>query len=77
MKAKGQKTKFIATLDENKIQHIDKFAENLKQDGITVDQVSRMFGIISGKADASLDELKSKYEPKGMKIEPDRSVSIK
>lgn len=76
MAGKPKKTSFIATLDENKIQHIDKFAQSFKDDGVKVEKVSPMFGIISGKSDASLDELKSKYEHKGLKIELGKKFSI-
>lgn len=73
---KAGKTKFIVTLPKNKIPHIDKIAQTLKDDGVKVEQVSSMFGIISGNAKSTLQELKQKYEPKGLTIEPDREVSI-
>lgn len=75
-KSKSKETKFIATVSENKIKHVDKIAEDLKNDGIKVDQISSMFGIINGKSKSSLEELKAKYQSKGISIEPDREVSI-
>lgn len=74
--AKEGKTKFIATVQEDKVAHIDKIAQSLKNDGVNVGKVSSLFGIISGKSNDSLEELKSKYEPRGLTIEPDRDVSL-
>jgi hypothetical protein len=76
MAGKKKQTKFIATLDENKIQHIDKFAKTFKDDGVKARIISSLGGIISGQSNESLEELKMKYEPKGLKIEPDRSVGF-
>ncbi len=75
-RGKSKETKFIATVSGNKIKHVDKIAEELIKDGIKVDNVSQMFGIINGKSEASLEELKTKYQSRGISIEPDREVSI-
>lgn len=68
-RGKSKKTKFIATVKEEEVKHVDKIAEDLSNDGIQIDNVSKLFGIISGESPSSLDELKSKYEPKGISIE--------
>ena len=75
-KSKSKETKFIATVSENKISHVERIAEDLAKDGIQVDKVSKMFGIISGKSKSSLDELKMKYGSRDLCIEPDSNVKI-
>ncbi len=74
--AKSKETKFIATVSGNKLKHIDKIAKDLIKDGVKVDNVSQMFGIINGKSKSTLNELKIKYKSKGILIESDREVSL-
>ena len=76
MKPSKKSTKFIASLN-NTSDKIEEIAKIFDEDGIKIDHVSSMLGYISGKANASLEELQNKYEPKGLKIELDRQVSIK
>ena len=54
MPGKKKQTKFIATLDENKIKHIDKFAQTFKDDGVKAKIISPLGGIISGESKDSL-----------------------
>jgi hypothetical protein len=73
---KSKITKFIATVKEDYVKDVDKIAEDLSNDGVHIDKVSKLFGIISGNSQSSLEELKSKYEPKGISFEHDREVKI-
>jgi len=73
---KSKNTKFIATVKEDDVKDVDKIAEDLSSDGIQIDKVSKLFGIINGNSHSSLEELKSKYEPKGISFEQDRDVKI-
>jgi len=73
---KLRETKFIATVNENKINQVNEIADDLIRDGVKVENISEMFGIINGKSKSSLEELKAKYKSKGLSIEPNRDVSI-
>lgn len=75
-KGKSTKTKFIATVSEKEINLVDKIAKDLKNDGNKIEKVSSMFGIINGKSDSSLEELKARYQSRGISIEPDGEVGI-
>jgi hypothetical protein len=70
---KSNTKKFIATVDEDKMDAIQDIATHMKNEGVKVDQVLSMSGIITGKA-SSMEEL-DKFKSKGIKsIEEDREV---
>lgn len=73
---KSKETKFIATVSEKKLKHVDKIAKDLSNDGLQIENVSKMFGIISGKSQSSIDELKTKYQSQNISFENDREVGI-
>lgn len=70
-KGKKKQMKFIATIEENKIEAVDKIAKLLKDDGVKVNQVLTFSGIITGSTQ-SLDDI-NKFKDFGIKtVEEDK-----
>ena len=63
---KSKKTKFLATVDEDKIEAVKEIASELRKDGVIIENASTLSGIITGSAD-DLDEVYKKFKSKGLK----------
>ncbi len=76
MKAKARMKRsknFIATVEEDKIKNIQSIAKYMQADGVKINQILSISGIITGSAN-DLSDL-NKYKGKGIKtIEEEKQV---
>lgn len=75
-KGKKEATKFVATVAETQKGKVAGIARRLTKEGIVVEHVSSLFGIITGHAFMPLSELQAKYNTPDIQFEPDREVGI-
>ena len=72
-RGKQKSKKFIATVEESKMNKIHQIAKSMEEDGVQVDQVLSLSGIITGTA-PDLEAL-NKFKSKGINtIEEDREA---
>jgi hypothetical protein len=77
MKKSGKEpTRFVATVAEAKKNQVASIARSLQKDGLSIDHVSSLFGIITGHTTLSLSELQAQYHAQGIHFESDREVGI-